>query len=57
MDASYHPNCQRCKLNEAAPDLLEACKKAAWYLNGPRAKENKIVQQLNIAIAKAENVD
>ena len=26
MEGAYQPNCPRCKLNEAAPDLLETLK-------------------------------
>ena len=32
MDYSYYPDCPRCKLNEAAPELLAACKRSKTYL-------------------------
>jgi len=32
MDNSYYPDCPRCKINEAAPELLEACKELLDYM-------------------------
>ena len=46
------------RLIAAAPELLEACKKALDFTLGRSIKENltQIVKELNEAIAKAEDV-
>ena len=34
MDGSYHTHCPRCKLNEAAPDLLVNLKYCMDFISG-----------------------
>jgi len=35
------PGCPRCKLNAAAPDLLEACKHGAMSIHHPACSHGK----------------
>ena len=39
MDNSYHPDCPRCKLNEAAPELLAVCSRAYFLLETNNIKD------------------
>lgn len=39
MDAQYHTDCPRCKLNEAAPNLLEALRRAYFLLETNNIKD------------------
>lgn len=57
------PNCPRCKLNEAAPDLLAACKEAELQLQNviiPMGGQkhgtplNKTIRKVQGAIELAE---
>jgi hypothetical protein len=48
-DGSFYPNCKRCKLNIAAPQLLEACKFALSHATCQDEKDKLIA-----AIAVAE---
>ena len=50
-DGGHYPDCACCKMEAAAPDLLEACKKAAQY--GPNMRPADIAQII-AAIAKAK---
>ena len=39
IDTVYHPHCPRCKLNEAAPALLEALRRAYFLLETKHIKD------------------
>lgn len=59
-DGSYYPDCPRCIIQRAAPELLSAAKlTVTWYDNYIADKTGNIldeIPELRAAIAKAEPI-